>query len=46
MVDAVHPGYGLLSENPNFIDACVTAGLMFIGPRSDIMRAIGNKVSA
>lgn len=44
--DAVHPGYGFLSENPDFADACRDAGLIFIGPSSDVMRALGNKVSA
>lgn len=44
--DAVHPGYGFLSENPDFADACREAGLIFIGPSSDVMRALGNKVSA
>ncbi|MBL4615412.1 MAG: pyruvate carboxylase [Magnetovibrio sp.] len=44
--DAVHPGYGFLSENPDFADACRDAGFIFIGPSSDVMRALGNKVSA
>ncbi|MEM8606135.1 MAG: pyruvate carboxylase [Myxococcota bacterium] len=44
--DAVHPGYGFLSENPNFADACRDAGLIFVGPKTDAMRALGNKVSA
>ncbi|PHS79664.1 MAG: pyruvate carboxylase [Rhodospirillaceae bacterium] len=44
--DAVHPGYGFLSENPDFADACRDSGLIFIGPSSDVMRALGNKVSA
>ena len=44
--DAVHPGYGFLSENPDFADACVSAGLIFVGPGSDVMRLLGNKVSA
>ncbi len=44
--DAVHPGYGFLSENPDFVDACVAAGLTFIGPPAEVMRALGNKVSA
>lgn len=44
--DAVHPGYGFLSENPDFADACRDAGLIFVGPSSDVMRALGNKVSA
>lgn len=45
-VDAVHPGYGFLSENPEFAEACVAAGLIFIGPTPDIMRRLGNKVMA
>ena len=44
--DAVHPGYGLLSENPDLVDACVAAGLTFIGPSSDTMRKLGDKASA
>ena len=44
--DAVHPGYGFLSENPDFADACRDAGMIFVGPGSDVMRALGNKVSA
>ncbi len=43
---AVHPGYGFLSENPGFADACETAGLRFIGPRGDQMRAFGLKHTA
>ena len=45
-VDAIHPGYGLLSENPEFADACAAANILFIGPTPDAMRALGNKVSA
>ena len=45
-VDAIHPGYGFLSENPGFAEACAAAGLIFIGPTPDIMRRLGNKVSA
>lgn len=44
--DAIHPGYGLLSESPEFADACADAGIIFIGPRSETMRALGNKVAA
>ncbi|MEE8172796.1 MAG: biotin carboxylase N-terminal domain-containing protein, partial [Alphaproteobacteria bacterium] len=45
-VDAIHPGYGLLSENPNFAEACETAGMLFVGPTPEVMRVLGNKVSA
>ncbi|MCW8917156.1 MAG: ATP-grasp domain-containing protein, partial [Magnetovibrio sp.] len=45
-VDAIHPGYGFLSENPDFADACAEAGIIFIGPSPDVMRRLGNKVSA
>ncbi|MEM7441076.1 MAG: pyruvate carboxylase [Pseudomonadota bacterium] len=44
--DAVHPGYGLLSENPDFVDACTAAGLTFIGPKAETMRKLGDKASA
>ena len=44
--DAIHPGYGLLSENPDFVDACVEAGITFIGPRAETMRKLGDKASA
>ncbi|MBN2905695.1 MAG: pyruvate carboxylase [Rhodobacteraceae bacterium] len=44
--DAVHPGYGLLSENPEFVEACEAEGLAFIGPRAETMRALGDKASA
>ena len=44
--DAIHPGYGLLSENPEFVDACAKNGITFIGPKADTMRALGDKASA
>lgn len=44
--DAIHPGYGLLSENPNFVDACEAAGIKFIGPKAATMRQLGDKASA
>src|SRR5271154_5239971 len=45
-VDAIHPGYGFLSESPEFAEACAAAGIRFIGPRPDTMRTLGNKVAA
>ena len=44
--DAIHPGYGLLSENPEFVDACDAAGITFIGPKAKTMRELGDKASA
>ncbi|MGZ2258408.1 pyruvate carboxylase [Roseobacter sp. A03A-229] len=44
--DAIHPGYGLLSENPDFVDACEQNGITFIGPKAETMRALGDKASA
>ncbi|MEC9342661.1 MAG: pyruvate carboxylase, partial [Pseudomonadota bacterium] len=44
--DAIHPGYGLLSESPEFAEACLASGIIFIGPSPDTMRALGNKVAA
>ncbi len=44
--DAIHPGYGLLSENPEFVDACVKNNITFIGPKAETMRALGDKASA
>ena len=45
-VDAIHPGYGFLSENPDFVEACAKAGIVFIGPSEDIMNAMGDKISS
>jgi pyruvate carboxylase len=45
-VDAIHPGYGFLSENPEFAEQCEAAGLIFIGPSAQTMRVLGNKVAA
>jgi acetyl-CoA carboxylase biotin carboxylase subunit len=44
--DAVHPGYGFLSENPAFVDACDKAGITFIGPPASAMRQMGSKTAA
>ena len=44
--DGVHPGYGFLSENPEFAEAVIAAGLTWVGPTPDAMRLLGNKVSA
>ena len=44
--DAIHPGYGLLSESPEFVEACAANGILFIGPKPDTMRRLGNKVAA
>jgi pyruvate carboxylase len=45
-VDAIHPGYGFLSESPEFAEACAAAGIIFIGPAPQTMRTLGNKVAA
>ncbi len=45
-VDAIHPGYGFLSENPDFAEACEAAGVVFVGPGAPTMRLLGDKVSA
>jgi acetyl-CoA carboxylase biotin carboxylase subunit len=44
--EAIHPGYGFLSENPEFADACARAGIVFIGPPASAMRAMGSKPAA
>jgi len=44
--DAIHPGYGFLSENPAFAQACVDAGIIFVGPPAAAMRAVGDKIAA
>ncbi|MCC0027686.1 MAG: pyruvate carboxylase [Brucellaceae bacterium] len=44
--DAIHPGYGLLSESPEFAEACAANGIVFIGPTPETMRRLGNKVAA
>ena len=45
-VDAIHPGYGFLSENPEFAEECARNGIIFVGPSPDTMRLLGNKISA
>jgi len=45
-VDAIHPGYGFLSENPEFAEACEKSNVVFIGPNSQAMRAVGSKQMA
>ncbi|MBT8408855.1 MAG: pyruvate carboxylase [Alphaproteobacteria bacterium] len=44
--DAIHPGYGLLSENPDFVEACEANGIAFIGPKAATMHSLGDKASA
>src|SRR5262245_66481512 len=43
---AIHPGYGFLSENADFSEACAKAKIKFIGPGPETMRAVGNKIAA
>lgn len=45
-VDAIHPGYGFLAENPDFAQKCEEAGITFIGPSPDTMRKLGDKISS
>jgi len=44
--DAIHPGYGFLSENPEFADRCAAQGLIFIGPPASAIKAMGDKAAA
>ena len=43
---AIHPGYGFLSENADFADACAHAGIIFVGPPGQVMRKLGEKTAA
>jgi acetyl-CoA carboxylase, biotin carboxylase subunit len=45
-VDAIHPGYGFLSENPRLARACEAAGIVFIGPSAEVLEAAGDKLAA
>ena len=44
--EAIHPGYGFLSENPTFVEACEQAGITFIGPSSEVIKIMGDKIEA
>ena len=45
-VDAIHPGYGFLSENPEFARRCEEAGIEFIGPKAEMMEQLGDKIQS
>src|SRR5262245_31163920 len=45
-IEVIHPGYGFLSENPEFSRACRDAGIIFVGPHTDVLRQLGDKVTA
>ena len=44
--DAIHPGYGFLSEDPYFAEICADEGITFIGPKPDVMEKVGDKATA
>src|SRR5262245_11648878 len=45
-VEAIHPGYGFLSENPQFAQACRDAGIIFVGPHTEVLKQLGDKITA
>ncbi|MEQ9069684.1 MAG: biotin carboxylase N-terminal domain-containing protein, partial [Gimesia chilikensis] len=45
-IDAIHPGYGFLSENAEFAQACKDAGIIFVGPQVETLKSLGDKISA
>ena len=45
-VDAIHPGYGFLSENPEFVRKCRESGIEFIGPTAEMMDQLGDKIKS
>src|SRR6186713_549261 len=45
-IDAIHPGYGFLSENPVFAQACRDAGIVFVGPKTSVLQNLGDKIAA
>ena len=45
-VDAIHPGYGFLSENPKFVSRCHAEGILFVGPEAQVMERLGDKIAA
>jgi pyruvate carboxylase len=45
-IDAIHPGYGFLSENPELARACQAAGIIFVGPRAELLEQLGDKIAA